>query len=51
MRHVVPVVDTKGLIQALDEGLLAGAALDTYENEAPFIRKIAVMKKLRMNFS
>lgn len=33
------VVDTKGLIQALDEGLLAGAALDTYENEAPFIPK------------
>ena len=33
------VVDTKGLIKALDEGLLAGAALDTYENEAPFIPK------------
>lgn len=33
------VVDTKGLIKALDDGLLAGAALDTYENESPFIPK------------
>ena len=33
------VVDTKGLIKALDEGLLAGAALDTYEGEAGFIPK------------
>ena len=33
------VIDTKGLIKALDDGLLAGAALDTYENEAGFIPK------------
>ena len=33
------VVDTKGLIKALDDGLLAGAALDTYENESLFIPK------------
>lgn len=33
------VVDTKGLIKALDDGLLAGAALDTYENESHFIPK------------
>ncbi|CAM3638142.1 D-2-hydroxyacid dehydrogenase [Erysipelothrix urinaevulpis] len=33
------VVDTKGLIKALDEGLIAGAALDTYEHESTFIPK------------
>lgn len=33
------VVDTEELIEALDTGLLAGAALDTYENEANFIPK------------
>ena len=31
------VVDTEGLIKALDEGLLAGAALDTYENEGSYV--------------
>lgn len=31
------VVDTQGLIEALDDGLLAGAALDTYEGEGPYI--------------
>src|SRR5699024_3820198 len=33
------VVDTEGLIKALDDNLLAGAALDTYENEGPYIPK------------
>ena len=33
------VLDTAGLIKALDEGLLAGAALDTYENEGAYIPK------------
>lgn len=33
------VVDTKALIEALNQGHLAGAALDTYENESPFIPK------------
>lgn len=33
------VVDTEALLKALDNGLLAGAALDTYENEGPFIPK------------
>lgn len=32
------VVDTKGLITAIDEGYLAGAALDTYENEGTYVR-------------
>lgn len=31
------VVDTQGLIEALDDGLIAGAALDTYEGEGPYI--------------
>lgn len=31
------VVDTEGLLKVLDEGLIAGAALDTYENEGPYI--------------
>lgn len=31
------VVDTEGLIKALDDGLIAGAALDTYENEGSYI--------------
>src|SRR5699024_11197506 len=31
------VVDTEGLIKALDEGLLAAAALDTYENEGSYV--------------
>ena len=31
------VVDTKGLLKALDDGLLAGAALDTYEGEGPYV--------------
>lgn len=33
------VVDTEGLLKALDEGLLAGAGLDTYENEGAYIPK------------
>lgn len=33
------IVDTKALIEALDNGQLAGAALDTYENESAFIPK------------
>ena len=33
------VLDTAGLIKALNEGLLAGAALDTYENEGTYIPK------------
>lgn len=33
------VVDTEGLLKALDDGLLAGAALDTYENEGAYIPK------------
>lgn len=33
------IVDTKALIQALDDNLLAGAALDTYEHEADYIPK------------
>ena len=33
------VLDTAGLIKALNEGLLAGAALDTYENEGAYIPK------------
>lgn len=31
------IVDTEGLIKALDDGLLAGAALDTYENESSYV--------------
>lgn len=31
------VVDTQGLIDALDDGLIAGAALDTYEKEGAYI--------------
>lgn len=31
------IVDTEGLLKALDDGLIAGAALDTYENEGPYI--------------
>lgn len=31
------VVCTEGLLKALDEGLLAGAAIDTYENEGPYV--------------
>lgn len=33
------VLDTAGLIKALNEGLIAGAALDTYENEGTYIPK------------
>ncbi|NLL74324.1 MAG: D-2-hydroxyacid dehydrogenase [Erysipelothrix sp.] len=33
------VVDTEGLLKALDDNLLAGAALDTYENEGLYIPK------------
>lgn len=33
------IVDTRALIEALDKGQLAGAALDTYENESLFIPK------------
>ena len=33
------VLDTAGLIKALNEGLLAGAALVTYENEGTYIPK------------
>ena len=33
------VLDTAGLIKALNEGLIAGAALDTYENEGAYIPK------------
>lgn len=33
------IVDTKALLKALDEGVIAGAALDTYEHEAPFVAK------------
>lgn len=29
------IVDTEGLLKALDESLIAGAALDTYENGSP----------------
>ena len=31
------VVDTQGLLKALDEGLIAGAALDTYEGEGLYV--------------
>ena len=31
------VVDTEELIKSLDDGLIAGAALDTYENEGSYI--------------
>lgn len=31
------VVDTEGLIKALDEGLLEAATLDTYENEGAYV--------------
>lgn len=31
------IVDTSALIRALDEGLLAGAALDTYEGEGVYV--------------
>lgn len=33
------VVNTEDLLKALDDGLLAGAALDTYENEGAYIPK------------
>jgi D-lactate dehydrogenase len=33
------LVDTKALLQALDEGLLQGAGIDTYEYEAPYMPK------------
>lgn len=33
------IVDTKDLLAAIDEGQLAGAALDTYEYEAPYVRR------------
>ncbi|MGF3067025.1 D-2-hydroxyacid dehydrogenase [Facklamia sp. P12945] len=33
------VIDTTALLNALDEGILLGAGLDTYEHEAPYIPK------------
>ena len=33
------IINTEDLIDALDDGTLAGAALDTYENEASYIRR------------
>lgn len=33
------IVDTEGLMKALDDNLLAGATLDTYENESDYIPK------------
>ena len=33
------IVDTEGLLKALDEGILAGAGIDTYEYEMPYIQK------------
>lgn len=33
------IVDTKALIAAIDSGQLAGAAIDTYENEGPYFAK------------
>ena len=33
------IVDTKALLNALDSGQLAGAGIDTYENEMPFVPK------------
>lgn len=32
-----PIVHTEDLFQALDEGYIAGAALDVYEGEAPYV--------------
>ena len=33
------IVDTEGLLKALDEGILSGAGIDTYEYEMPYIQK------------
>ena len=33
------LVDTKALLDALDSGQLAGAGIDTYENEMPYVPK------------
>ncbi|MBE9389124.1 D-2-hydroxyacid dehydrogenase [Vagococcus salmoninarum] len=40
------IVDTAALIRALDSGKLAGAALDTYENEMPYVTKDFVGKEV-----
>ena len=33
------IVDTEGLLKALDVGILSGAGIDTYEYEMPYIQK------------
>ncbi len=43
------IVDTKGLLQALDEGILYGVGIDTYENEQVVVQHTGVVEDAVFN--